>query len=391
MASSRGASSASLAARAPTNASPAPVVSTTSTLGADTCFAGSPFEKTAPSSPTVTTTDPGPRVKSSEAAERAPSTPSTLSPRREAASCSLSTRGSSFSSSLRGTSKGGARLTSARVPFSAAASTARRTTSGGISIWATSTRASPIGSEASSTSSAVRPRFAPGATVIAFSPSGVTVMKAVPVDEPETSCTRLVSTPLSASDRTSGPPNPSSPTRPRNATLAPRRAAAAAWLAPLPPLWVARRASVTVSPGAGRRCTLRTKSWLIEPTTKTSATLFSPEVLRAGGLPATRGQGPHDHGGNHERHRPDQPLQDSVGQIVPYTPAFGDLLPYKPGQRLAEPNGDRYGQQRQKPLLGLVAHSTPPCRRRRAAYPAHLSHPVESGDGDHVLRSNIGR
>ena len=57
-------------------------------------------------------------------------------------------------------------------------------------------------------------------------PIGVTVMKAAPVDEPGTSRTSPVSTPLSASDRTRGPPNPSSPTRPRNATLAPSRAAA---------------------------------------------------------------------------------------------------------------------------------------------------------------------
>src|SRR5688500_4942875 len=272
-ASSRGTSVASFAARAPTNASPAPVVSTTFTFGAVRCCADSPPENTAPSSPSVTTTDLGPKDRSLGAASSASSTPSTLSPRRKAASCSLITRGSSFSSSARGTSNGGAKLTSARVPFPAATSTARRTTSSGTSIWATSTRASPMDPEASSTSSAVRRRFAPGATVIAFSPSGVTVMKAAPVDEPGTSFTRVVSTPLSASDLTSGPPKPSSPTRPRKATLAPRRAAAAAWLAPLPPLWVARRASVTVSPGAGRRSTLRTKSWFIEPTTKTSATL----------------------------------------------------------------------------------------------------------------------
>src|SRR5215212_5952033 len=113
MASPGGASSASLAARAPTKASPAPVVSTTSTPGVARCLIDSPSENTAPSSPTVTTTDLGPSDRSLGTASSAPSTPSTPSPRRKAASCSLSTRGSSFSSSVRGTSKGGARLTSA--------------------------------------------------------------------------------------------------------------------------------------------------------------------------------------------------------------------------------------------------------------------------------------
>jgi len=78
--------------------------------------------------------DLGPRARSLGAAARALSTPSPLSPSRKAASCSLTTRGFSLSSISRGTSRGGARLTSARVPFSAATSTARDTLCTGISI-----------------------------------------------------------------------------------------------------------------------------------------------------------------------------------------------------------------------------------------------------------------
>jgi hypothetical protein len=61
----------------------------------------------------------------------------------------------------------------------------------------------------------------------------------------------------------------------REATEAPRKVAAAAWFAPLPPLWVESSALVTVSPGFGRRSTFRTKSWFIDPGTKTS-TNFGP-------------------------------------------------------------------------------------------------------------------
>jgi hypothetical protein len=60
----------------------------------------------------------------------------------------------------------------------------------------------------------------------------------------------------------------------REATEAPRRAAAA-WFAPLPPLWVESSALVTVSPGFVRRSIFRTKSWFIDSSTRT-ATNFGP-------------------------------------------------------------------------------------------------------------------
>src|SRR5919107_6407717 len=66
-------------------------------------------------------------------------------------------------------------------------------------------------------------------------------------------------------------------------TEAPRKAAAAAWFAPLPPLWVESSAFVTVSPGFGRRSTLRTKSWFMEPRTKTSVTFSASTHVGLGG------------------------------------------------------------------------------------------------------------
>src|SRR5215213_2629734 len=51
-------------------------------------------------------------------------------------------------------------------------------------------------------------------------------------------------------------------------------AIAVAAFAPLPPLWVEGSAFVTVSPGFGRRSTLRTKSWFIDPSAKTSAITY---------------------------------------------------------------------------------------------------------------------
>src|SRR5581483_9793567 len=79
-------------------------------------------------------------------------------------------------------------------------------------------------------------------------------------------------------------PKSSSPTRPSRRTCAPRRAAATAWLAPLPPPPVRRSRPETVSPGVGRRGTKTTRSVLMEPTTATPgpgvfATANTPSAL----------------------------------------------------------------------------------------------------------------
>src|ERR687890_344380 len=95
----------------------------------------------------------------------------------------------------------------------------------------------------------------------------------------------------------------------------------------------------------------------------------------------------HDHGGERERDRPDEPLEDGLCNVVPYASAFGDFVFYEPGQRLAQADRDTYRQKRKEPLLGLVAHPVPPCRRGWAAQPAHLAYPVKARDHDHILRS----
>src|SRR6186997_2221456 len=73
---------------------------------------------------------------------------------------------------------------------------------------------------------------------------------------------RASSIPLRASSA-----NGSSPTAPTMCTCAPRRDAATAWLAPLPPGKRSKVASVTVSPGCGNRSHRATRSRLMLPTT----------------------------------------------------------------------------------------------------------------------------
>ncbi len=81
-------------------------------------------------------------------------------------------------------------------------------------------------------------------------PSSSTVMCAVPL-APSTVRRPPVSTPAEASAERSRTPNSSAPTAPIIATSAPQRAAATAWLAPLPPGTVRNSRPVTVSPRRG--------------------------------------------------------------------------------------------------------------------------------------------
>lgn len=81
-------------------------------------------------------------------------------------------------------------------------------------------------------------------------PSSSTVMWAVPLG-PSTVRRAAVSTPAAASAERSRTPNPSAPTAPIITTSPPRRAAATAWLAPLPPGTVRKARPVTVSPSRG--------------------------------------------------------------------------------------------------------------------------------------------
>ena len=170
---------------------------------------------------------------------------------------------------------------------SPASPTARATASRGISSWVTRTAAAPRSGAASSTSAGVSRSFAPGTTAIEFSPSGVRSTSARPVGAEAVARTLLTSTCSARSAASCARPSSSSPTRPTIATVAPQRAAATAWLAPLPPGSSSSDAPPTVSPGPGRRSTRTTWSALIEPTTTTKGwpCASAPECGRSSDSP----------------------------------------------------------------------------------------------------------
>jgi hypothetical protein len=93
-----------------------------------------------------------------------------------------------------------------------------------------------------------------------------TAIRATP-DAPDTARTRVVSTPAERNRASNSTPNGSVPTAPMNAQTPPARAAATAWLAPLPPAITAKSRPTTVSPGRGSAGVLATRSMLTPPTT----------------------------------------------------------------------------------------------------------------------------
>ena len=119
-----------------------------------------------------------------------------------------------------------------------------------------------------------RSALAPGTMTIAFSPFADTLIKACPVGCRELILTIPVSTALSCKKARIVLPASSAPVAPIINVAAPIRAAATAWLAPLPPGKCARRRATTVSPGCGNLSTKATTSWLIEPSTQTLSLLL---------------------------------------------------------------------------------------------------------------------
>ena len=184
-----------------------------------------------------------------------------------AASCSFTTRGSAFPYQGGGPSGAGAALTTSRAPVRTASSPAARWTAGGISFCVTMTRAST-----SPAGSATRV-LAPWATTMVFSPRASTWMNAVPVGTPASRRSHRMSTPAASRASACLRPASSSPTAPAIATRTPPRAAATAWLAPLPPHEVASSEARSVSPGSGSRSTDTTTSSLTDPTTSTSTSM----------------------------------------------------------------------------------------------------------------------
>src|SRR3954451_6981258 len=90
-------------------------------------------------------------------------------------------------------------------------------------------------------------------------------MRATPVGS--AACARSWSIRASSMPLRASSANGSSPTAPTIRTWAPSRDAATAWFAPLPPGKRSKLASVTVSPGCGKRSQRATRSRLMLPTT----------------------------------------------------------------------------------------------------------------------------
>src|ERR1700677_2897372 len=120
---------------------------------------------------------------------------------------------------------------------------------------------------AARTSAGVSRPLAPGTITIEFSPLSSTATIARPLAQSGVVNTCETPTPFSCRPVRSRWPKASSPTRPIIVTSAPNRAAATAWLAPLPPGTSRTSRAEIVSPGRGSRAQRSTRSALIEPTT----------------------------------------------------------------------------------------------------------------------------
>src|SRR5579872_5388080 len=113
-----------------------------------------------------------------------------------------------------------------------------------------------------------------------FCPLASTVMRATPEETPFAVETPRTLTPASCSPLRRRGPKSSSPTLPIMVTGWPRRATATAWLAPLPPWKVWNLSPLRVSPGAGIRLPLQTRSRLMLPTTMMDDGIRAPRFGR---------------------------------------------------------------------------------------------------------------
>ena len=197
----------------------------------------------------------------------------TAPPVSRPASCSFAITMSVRSSSPSGSPSGGtgAVLTIVRIPAARAERKAPTTASGGTSRGARAMLAPRNRSTWAAVKSGVSHPLAPGMTTMRLAPAASTSMSAVPL-APSTSATADVSMPSAASWSRIHPPPSSVPAAPTRATDAPARAAAIAWLSPLPPRWRSRAVPVTVSPLSGIRVTRTTRSTLRLPMQTTSDT-----------------------------------------------------------------------------------------------------------------------
>src|SRR5471032_3326409 len=186
-----------------------------------------------------------------------------------------------MASSSTGSCCAGAGFSNTGLPRLSASSTAWRTVASGVSSCSTTMLACTNKSRAASMWAGLSKSLAPPAMTMLFCPLASTRIEATPVAAPASVLTWLSSMPSARSAARSVTPKPSSPTQPTMATgtrPALRRAAATAWLAPLPPAMVAKAPPASVSPGSGMRGTRSTRSILILPITTIMTVFLSIEM-----------------------------------------------------------------------------------------------------------------
>src|ERR1700744_4108553 len=239
------------------------------------------------------------------AARIASSRPDTGWPRTADASVSLttshSTPASSRSSAPRGTGARFSRQISGRAAFAFAfVAGAGRVPAAWVRAWFRAARMAGTGTSAeitstsgwaaraAATSSSPTAWLAPLATVIMFSPEPSMVIRARPEATPATSRTASVSTDSACRACRSCRPRSSGPRQPAIRTSAPSRAAATAWLPPLPP--GANRAAVpsTVAPGPGSSGTVTEMSMFMLPSTVSRGFAGMPAPARRSGAARRR-------------------------------------------------------------------------------------------------------
>ena len=270
--------------------SPAPVESTACTRRAGKCCTPASVTATTPRSPRVTRTFAAPWMRRRRATSVALSIDSTRRPVSVAASISFGTRKSAHRITAGGSSWAGAGLSTTIFPCSLAARAARSTVARGVSSCRVTTRALAIRRAWRSMSSGASSPLAPETTTMPLRPLSSTTIRATPDDRPGTVLTAETSTWSVSSPLRSWCPKASSPTQPIIAVRAPRRAAATAWFAPLPPGTVENPPPSSVSPGTGRRGARTTRSMFRLPTTTTS--LMVRRTLQPAGARATVTSGP---------------------------------------------------------------------------------------------------
>mmetsp|Transcript_19376 Transcript_19376/g.57598 ORF Transcript_19376/g.57598 Transcript_19376/m.57598 type:complete len:267 (-) Transcript_19376:100-900(-) len=214
-------------------------------------------------------TEPAPRRRSSRAALRQSASVAVGRPVSTSASDSLGHTMSQRPQSSSGSFSvgAGAALKMVVTPAARALRRAASVVATGTSSCVRST-AAPSKTPSGTSAGARRP-FAPGTTIMVFSPCASTVISATPVAASGVDVLGAASTPRRAKLSRVASPKESAPVLQTILTRLPSSDAATAWLAPLPPKSCSKLVPMSVSPGAQKRGAPHTRSTFAEPTTTT--------------------------------------------------------------------------------------------------------------------------